>query len=297
MYDLIKQKRKTPKPLVKNFSLWTGTKYRKIAEPNEPLKTQLKTENQKLSELYEELLIKNQISEIPHAYRQKHNVRTNAKCHKNNDKILKFDFSNFYDSVRWEYIKPYLKQLYNDADKYETEYKECFINPKTNGITQGSPCSGTLAGLVLIPFWKELKETIKPATITQYSDDLTISNTNLSKKELEKIIKKILKKNHLNLKINAKKTKEQRNQFRKITGVSINDENKTTCNRNDYRYYRSILHSMKTNGIEITLKECNIKISKFLGKLEYMRFIDETNKINNLKNEYIEVLSELKSKK
>lgn len=222
---------------LKRYTLPTG---RHVVEPNPKLKEFLKKLNVDALKLYEKLLKQNHIENIPQAYRQKHSIKTNALQHQHQKIIHKFDFTGFYDSIPYRIIKPYLKQLHAPL------IKGYYIDPKTNGLIQGSPLSGTLAGFALIPFWIALQKKIPNAIITQYSDDLAISNTKLSQKECEKLIITTLKQTNIPCKINNKKTTTH-NIHRKITGVTINHKNQITTSRQFYRKLRSICYGIKYN--------------------------------------------------
>lgn len=281
--DLLSAYAATPKPVTKHFKKWTGTKWRQVTEIKEPLRTALQEENQKLYLIYEKELHKYGIENIPHAYRKNHSIRTNAAMHKNNKRIVKFDFSKFYDTVKWKYIKPYILLLHPELEKEEVEYKKCFIDKDTNGVYQGGPCSGTLAGLALIPFWRELKKALPNETFTQYSDDLIISNTDKTEAQLQKIIIQCLKKAKRHFYLNKKKTCTQINHFRTITGVHVNRNNQTTPKRKDYRRYKALLHGLSKTDNPVLFLECIGETpSHFLGKLSYLQSIDETGKINTI---------------
>lgn len=290
------QKLNLEKPYVKNFKIWTGKKYRNIAEPIPILKEMLKGENEKLLKIYEEKLKENHIENIPQAYRKNHNVKTNATIHKSNKYWYKFDFTKFFDSINLDSLDFILKDIYEDYYKDKNIYYDYFINPKTGGLTQGSPTSGTLAGLLLIPFWIDLKKNLPNTKITQYSDDLCISsNKRLDIKYLLKVIKKSLKKNNLPCKINKDKTKILTNEARHLTGVSCNNKNKTTLRRDDYRSYRAIFHALnKSNNKIETLYDLNLTPDEFIGRLSFFLYIDSTNKINKLIRKNIKTYEEIK---
>lgn len=227
---------------LKRYTLPTG---RKVVEPNPELKQFLKKLNSKAVVLYEQLLTKYNLENIPQAYRKNHSVKTNAQIHKNQKIIHKFDFSGFYDSIPFIKIKPYLKKINAPL------VKQYYIDPKTNGLIQGSPISRTLAGLALIDFWKQLKRELPDAIITQYSDDLTISKTKLNQLQCQKVIKKCLKQTNTPCKLNGKKTTTH-NVHRKITGVTVNHKNQVTTNRDFYRKLRTICNSLKYNKHSIS---------------------------------------------
>lgn len=260
---------------LKRYTLPTG---RQVVEPNPRLKEFLKELNHKALDLYEELLITNNLQNIPHAYRKQHSIKTNAQQHQNQKIIHKFDFTGFYDSIPFRIIKPYLKQLNAPL------IKGYYIDPKTNGLIQGSPLSGTLAGMALIPFWRTLKKQLPNAIITQYSDDLTISNTSLSQKQCEKLIISTLKQTKIPCKLNNKKTTTH-NIHRKITGVTVNHKNQITTVRQFYRDLRAICNGIKHKHKHI--EDYGYRdIEHFKQVLSYHLYIDDTGKIKSLLDKY-----------
>lgn len=283
--------------LVTNFKIWTGTKYRNIAEPHPILKKILKIENEKLLKIYERKLKESNLENIPQAYRKNKNVKTNASIHKKNKYWYKFDFTKFFDSISINSLDNVLENIYEDYYENKTIYKDYFINPKTKGLTQGSPTSGTLAGLVLIPFWKSLKNKLKDLTITQYSDDLCISsNKRQDINYLKKVIKETLKEENIPCKINESKTKILINQARSLTGVSCNHKNKTTLRRSDYRKFRSLFNALNKTANKLkVLNDFNLTPDEFIGKLSFFLYIDETNKIKTLIDKNKDTYNKIKS--
>lgn len=292
---LLRTLEQTPKPTVRHFQIWTGKKYRHVAEPHEPLKSQLSEENEHILDLYERLLAKYGLEDIPQAYRRKHGVHTNAVRHKNNQIWFRFDFKSFYDTIRLEDFAEFIRPRYKDIHIRADEYTACFIDPATGGLTQGSPTSGTLAGIALIPFWLELKKAFPTATITQYSDDLCISGVDwMSQNEVQTAVIQCINRANLKVKLNTTKTRQDEAQYRCLTGVACNMDNQVTCYRKDYRLYRALLHSMKTNSVEATLISNRKTASQIIGKLVYMKHIDSTGKINKLIDSYTVEIAKLK---
>lgn len=265
---------------LKRFTLKTG---RKVVEPPLPVKLKLKEYNKILSNYYETLLKEKQIENIPQAYRNNHSVKTNAMRHQYATTIHKFDFTHFYDSIPYSLIKPHLEKLKLPLRK------DYWIDPETKGLIQGSPASGTLAGLALIPFWVNLKNAIPNAIITQYSDDLSISNTSLSQKQCETLILKILRQQKIPCSINKKKTTTHKN-FKKVTGVVINHNHQLTTSRDWYRKTRALLHQLKNN--QTTLEQFGYKdLNHFKQVASYHLYIDETRKLKRLFNKYETILN------
>lgn len=282
--------------LINTFTIKQDHKNRIVNNPIPELKQALKKFNTPLTKKYEDVLLANNIENIAQAYLPKKSIATNASIHQYSKTIIKYDFSHFYDDVRFSYFKEYLRELIPEMTK-ENEHliKRLLINPKTKGVTQGLPVSGALAGLSLIPFWIKLRKLL-PKTIqfTQYSDDLIFSYTTPKQPSqfnmgyLTKQIKRALIESNRAFTINEKKTSIQKDQFRSVTGVHINHENKKTPTLKDYRFLRMFSYSLRRGT---PLDECLNKWgfaskASFVGKVSYMRSIDETGKIDKLLHKY-----------
>lgn len=282
--------------LIRTFKIQSKNKLRTVNDPTPRLKATLKVWNEPLTEYYVKRLKQTNLDNVAHAYLPEKSIRTNAEQHRHSD-IIQFDFTGFYDSCRFEYFKNDLKQLdpkLNDTNEHLL--KRLLIDPKTGGVTQGLPVSGALAGLSLIPFWQKLRENI-PDTIrfTQYSDDLTFSHIGPTPDEftipvLSQKIYETLKQTKLDFKLNNKKTRHEKEHFRKITGIRINHENQMTPSRTDYRFLRHTLYILsKSNDLDKELATWGFASkAAFTGKISYMRSIDTTNKINDIIMKYRE---------
>ena len=289
---------KNVKKLINRFPIKSGMKTRWVNDPIPELKTALKDWNEEVTEVYEKALDREGLTLFSQAYLPGKSIKTNAKIHQHSTKIIKFDFSGFYDSVSFDYIKDDIRHLTDGSDHELELIKRLIIDPKTGGVTQGLPMSGALAGLALIPFWKELKQTLdKNIMFTQYSDDLTFS-LNQSKETprfnieyLSLKINQALKNSNRDFDLNEEKTTVQERQFRKITGVRINHNNQLSCSRKDYRLLRTVAHVLsKESETEPVLKQFGFKSKEsFTGKISYMRSIDETGKIDKLIDKYANV--------
>lgn len=282
------------KKLIHRFTIQGKHKTRIVNDPIPPLKTILKNWNKYITQYYVEQLKNNDVENIAHAYLPFKSITTNANCHLQSP-IIQFDFRHFYDSCEFKYFKNHLKTLdSNITTQNEYMIKRLLIDPYTNGITQGLPVSGALAGLTLIPFWKEMKHKL-PSNIvfTQYSDDLTFSYTKdkpdiFNINDLTHIIYQSLNKTGLKFELNPKKTRIEKNQFRKITGVRLNHLNQTTPSRKDYRFLRHALFVLsESDNLEKELAQWQFDSKEsFVGKISYIRSIDSTNKINKLIKQY-----------
>lgn len=278
--------------LIRRFQIKNKNKVRDVNDPIPELKSILKDWNGVITDYYVDELEKHGVTNVAHAYLPNKSIQTNAAAHTSSS-IIQFDFKGFYDSCQFEYFSNHLKNIDPSINK-QNEYliKRLLIDPHTGGVTQGLPVSGALAGLSLIPFWVELKKVL-PSTIrfTQYSDDLTFSHTSGGRtpseftiETLKNTIETVLKKTNLAFQLNTEKTRMQKEQFRKVTGIRINHHNQMTPSRSDYRFLRHALHVLsRSNDLDKELKTWGFSSkAAFVGKVSYMRSIDHTEKINKL---------------
>lgn len=280
--------------LIRRFKIKNKGKLRDVNDPIPELKTILKDWNGTITDYYVHQLHKHGVSNVAHAYLPNKSIQTNAQAHLYSP-VIQFDFKGFYDSCKFEYFKEALQELDPTlGEQNENVIKRLLIDPNTGGVTQGLPVSGALAGLSLIPFWVELGKNLpENVTFTQYSDDLTFSYTGrtppgFAVPALTQKIYEALKKTGLDFKLNADKTRTQKEQYRKVTGVRINHHNQTTPSRSDYRFLRHALYILsKSDDLDKELAEWGFDSkASFVGKVSYMRSIDSTGKIDRIIMKY-----------
>lgn len=280
--------------LIRRFQIKNKGKLRDVNDPIPELKTMLKEWNVVITDYYVQQLQKHDVSHIAHAYLPNKSIQSNAQAHLFSP-VAQFDFKGFYDSCKFDYFVNALRDLDPTITKQnEHIIKRLLIDPNTGGVTQGLPVSGALAGITLIPFWVELNKSLPDnMRFTQYSDDLTISFTGKKPPEftipiLTQKIYEALHRANLDFKLNNDKTRIQRDQYRKVTGIRINHHNQTTPSRDDYRFLRHALHVLsKSDDLEKELKIWGFPSKHaFIGKISYMRSIDSTGKINRIIMKY-----------
>lgn len=280
--------------LIRRFTVKSKGKLRAVNDPHPELKDVLKTWNARVTDYYRHQLAHHGVDHIAHAYLPDKSIRTNAETHKQST-LIQFDFKGFYDSCQYDYFKDHLEYLDPSLTGHTHDaMRRLLIDPTTGGVTQGLPISGALAGLTLIPFWCELARRL-PANVrfTQYSDDLTFSYTGVEPDiftidALTDIITSCLHATGLAFTLNAEKTRRQTRQYRKVTGIRINHRNQLTPSRKDYRFLRHVLHILANSpDLAQELPRWGFRSREaFIGKISYLRSIDETGKIDALLYEH-----------
>ena len=189
-----------------------------------------------------------------YAYLEDRCVIDNAKYHKKNKMVYKFDIKGFFDSCSWGLVKKKMFFLINRLQPEEERLlKKVLINPETGGVYQGNPLSGMLGNAIVFrASWhiqnkiNKLKKIFPDIKYSIYSDDITISsNSYLDIETLKSIIEDTFEENGLPFTLKKEKTIMQKNNGRKVTGVRINHLDETTVPRFVYNNLRLALHHLR----------------------------------------------------
>ena len=261
-----------------------GSKMRDIYEPCPELKECMRTLNLVLQASFDSKQKTNQF-----AYIKNRNILGNASVHRDNKTIVKTDISSFFESTKYEYVRPYLKFLCRDESLLD-EFEKYIVNPKTKGLYMGNPISGTLTNLMMHKVVKHLQNILKKRdmNISVYADDITIStNKKISKEMVTNIVNYALNFYGLDFELKPEKTQKLRNQNRHICGVTINHNDELTVRRNDYEMARVMLYKLSKG------EDISIPLNTLKGRLTFYKYIDETGKFNKLFNKYGDVLNRI----
>lgn len=204
-------------------------------------------------------LTKLPIHECASAYKVGASIKVNAQAHAHNEYISKFDFENFFSSIKECDIKSHLLKWLGTnisaADIGKIARLVC-LSPKDGTglcLSIGAPSSPLLSNSVMYEFDLKMSEWCKSQGLiyTRYADDLTFStNTKDICLQIEPAIRQTLQNlDYPRLQINEKKTihLSKKNQ-RKITGIVINNNNQLSLGRERKRFISSLIHqfSVKT---------------------------------------------------
>ena len=149
-----------------------------------------------------------------------------------------------------------------------------------DGLFIGSPISGTLANAIISKPAKYLKNITKQFGMgfSVYADDMTFSSDRFITEEFVMgMFNAAFTRYSLDsyFKINEKKSKGMSNQRRKVTGVSINDNDQVAVARPFYRNIRVKIH-------KLSLGDTSINQQKLRGQIAFASMVDETGKIAKL---------------
>lgn len=276
-------------PLYKHFQIpKKDGKLRDIYAPNKELKEDLRI----LNRLYQHIF-NNKKKTNQYAYIKNRNIKDNANVHRNNQYMIKIDIKSFFTSTKFKDISSYIKLLFPNLHYSKNRYifnslKKILVD-NTNGLYMGNPISGTLTNLVMHKVILYLNNILKKKNIivSIYADDICFScEKPMCVKYLINVTNYVFKKYKLEYEIKPEKTVIMSKCKRYICGIVINHDNKLTIRRKDYELARNMLYRL-SKGQNIT-----IPISTLMGRLNYYKYIDETDKINKLMTKYQNVINQ-----
>lgn len=260
-------------------------KVREIIAPNNVIKKSLQSLNEMYQRIYDRRNSKFQV-----AYKKGKSIKDGAKLHVNNKYIFNMDLTDFYPSCKRELVRNFTDFLFRNSINQEFLEEE-FLNTILidDGLFIGSPVSGTIANAIISGAAAYLDRicTKNNYTLSIYADDISFSsNTPIEQKEVEKMFNSAFKTYGLKdyFKINRKKSVGLSGCNRKVTGVSINENDQITIGRKYYRYIRSNLSHLS--------KGDNVDIQKLRGKIAYATAIDDSSKVINYLKKYKSIVQQ-----
>lgn len=219
------------------------------------------------------------IHHCAYAYVAGKNIKENALLHVNNPYLLKMDFKDFFPS-----ITPGL--FFDECEKhnffFSKEDKNLMANilfwkkkhAKKLVLSIGAPSSPFISNFIMFSFDTVISEYCKSSGITysRYADDLTFSNT--QKEKLSRLPKLISEKlNFLyrkSIRINNEKTTfVSKACSRRVTGLTLTNENNVSIGRDKKRQISAMVHQYSLG--KITSDE---DIDKLKGIVNFAIYID-----------------------
>lgn len=261
--------------------------YRTIYAPNKSLKNILKPLNILLQYIYKP-------NKSAHGFIQKRSVVTNAKNHINKNYVYNLDLDNFFTSIKQARVWKRLQLAPFDFNKKKIKIAEllsnltCYQNKngEKNFLPQGFPTSPVISNAICEKLDRRLRGVAKRfnVTYTRYADDITFSSNhnvyNENSDFLIEVERIILAED---FKINQKKTRLQKNGYRKeVTGLVVNTH--LNVKKSYIKELRSAIYILEKYGFreanEIFIKKGYIKRKKknyilkiISGKLEYLKMV------------------------
>lgn len=220
----------------------------------------------------EKILALYPVSKYATAYKPNTSVIKNAKCHINQEKILKLDIHKFFDNIQYSRIKNtvFPLEIYSEQIRILLSML-CYYE---DVLPQGAPTSPAISNIIMYDFDEKVGKWCieKSISYTRYCDDMTFSGS-FDEKELTDFVARELKQNGFVL--NKKKSLTVRRSNRQtVTGIVVNEKLNVT---KEYRKkIRKEVYYCKKYGVKEHLKYLHIDISEneyltsLLGKINYV---------------------------
>ena len=211
------------------------------------------------------------------AYRLGQSIRENALPHSSAGPIMKFDFLDFFPSIRPNDWEAYCisRDLY-DAEDIALSSKLFFVrypNSQALRLAVGAPSSPWLSNVLMYDFDEKISQIVAKDKViyTRYADDLTFSARrtgylNGVEKSLRFILRSI---DHPRLKINESKTIISTKKYRRvITGLILSDDGRVTIGRERKRQIRAALYQYNMGKLNA------VQQAKLAGYLAHVKSVE-----------------------
>lgn len=254
-------------------------KIRDIIAPHPDLKESLQRLNSLLQNTYDKIN-----SDFQVAYKKGKNILSNSSQHQDRQFVLNIDLKDFFPSCKRDLVRPYIDFLFKGPNvNKDTEERFLDIILENDGLFIGSPISGTLANVIIskpVKFMRDMCEK-NNVSFSVYADDMSFSSDRfLSRHYVSGVFKRAFQEFELDsyFKINPKKFKGGQGTRRHITGVSFDDQNRTTARRVMYRTIRAALHNLSLGA--------SVDIQKLRGQIAFSLMLEEGDKLKRYLNKY-----------
>ncbi len=192
------------------------------------------------------------------AYQTDSSIKKNADRHKKNPYISKFDFQNFFPSIKEsDLIQHFTKYLGDQLSESDVQYAARLCCMRTKGIRDrhlsiGAPSSPLLSNSVMYEFDSIIDSwcSTNGFVYTRYADDLTFSTSVKGASfEIEAKIGEIVNElTYPKLRLNRKKTIHLSKKYqRRITGLIINNDDQLSIGRDRKRAISALIHRYSMN--------------------------------------------------
>lgn len=192
------------------------------------------------------------------AYRDGASIKKNASMHKDNSYISKFDFQNFFPSIKESdlvsHFAQHLGTSFSLSDLQHMARLCCISNKgmKERCLSIGAPSSPMLSNSVMYEFDSKISSwcLTKEIVYTRYADDLTFSVSQKEvSSEIEAVIRSVVRNlEYPRLRINNKKTVHLSKKYqRRITGLIINNSGEVSIGRERKRTISTLIHRFSIN--------------------------------------------------
>jgi hypothetical protein len=245
---------------------------REIAQPARELKVLQRALN-------DSLLSKLPVHPDAMAYRPGVSLRRNAQAHCQNGPILKFDFQDFFPSIRAEDWKNYCRRhrVFKDEEDIELSSKIMFRRKNRRSsvlrLAIGAPSSPFLSNILLFDFDERLAKycASQKVTYTRYADDMTFSAARTGfLNGIQKCLVRLLKDiDSPRLKLNSDKTVLATKKYKRmVTGLILTNDGKVSLGQFRKRNMRAGVHQWSLGKLS------DAEASRLAGHLSFAEDIE-----------------------
>lgn len=162
------------------------------------------------------------VSAVAKAYMPNHNLRDNARFHKNKKTVVALDLKNFFGNVSGLTVFYIFKDMGYNSEVSMMLEKLC---TNQNHLPQGAPTSPMLSNMAFKKIDDKIFNYCRKNNIlyTRYADDLTFSGDTVNTTRLISYVKMLVSTKGFS--VNDEKTKVMGRGMRQtVTGVVVNDK-------------------------------------------------------------------------
>lgn len=194
------------------------------------------------------------------AYQAGSSIKKNADAHRSQRYLSKFDFKNFFTSIKSDDLIKHMIRHLNailEVDAINDAARISCIQLKAGDklcLSIGAPSSPLLSNSLMFEFDSLVSDWCAKENViyTRYADDMTFS-TNVKNKsgEIEKFIRAVTKEiNYPVLRFNTKKTISLSTKHsRRVTGIVINNEGNLSLGRDKKREISALIHKFSLSKL------------------------------------------------
>lgn len=192
------------------------------------------------------------VHEAATAYISGYSIRENAERHASNGPIFKFDFKDFFTSIKSRDWQRYCVKMGVFSEPEDIYLSSKLFFTKEPGTTLlrlaiGAPSSPWLSNVLMYDFDKEIAEKVSrdKVTYSRYADDLTFSARRTGfLNHVERTLRKTISDMRSpQLSLNDQKTVLATKKYRRVvTGLVLANDGRVTIGRERKREIRAALH-------------------------------------------------------
>ena len=205
----------------------------------------------------QKVLVERVLSQLPvhtsaTAYRVGISIRDNALMHVGEGPILKFDFEEFFPSIKARDWVLYCEEnsLFDDPLDIFISTKILFHRPKGSKVLRlaiGAPSSPTLSNILMHNFDSLISKSVTEYSVkySRYADDLTFSAKRMGfLKDVRRTLNRVIHDlKSPTLRINDGKTVQTTRKYnRTVTGLVLTNDGKISVGHERKRAIRAALH-------------------------------------------------------